>query len=168
MFNGETYAPELDDTGYAETESHRTEFGAGFGNQFTYATHAPEPDDAGDADRPLSSETDSPGKTESYQTEFGAEFGNQFPEVRHTTAPDDTEVGDPSPLARPDLSGDPGGPTNPDRTVPDYVNRVTQVEYDDCFDLLCDEGEGDISSICDSPGLFPQNLLQLRLVNTGL
>ena len=38
----------------------------------------------------------------------------------------------------------------------------------DCFDLLCDEGEGDISSICNSPGVFPQNWLQQRLSNTGL
>ena len=38
----------------------------------------------------------------------------------------------------------------------------------DCFDQLCDEGEGDISSICDSTGVFPQNWLQPRLSNTGL
>ena len=71
-------------------------------------------DDAGDADRPLFSETDSPGKTESYRTEFGAEFGVQFPEVGHAPAPNDTKVGD--------LSGDPGGTTDPDRTVHEWYH----------------------------------------------
>ena len=33
-----------------ETDSHRTEFGAGFGDQSTYDTYAPEPDDTGDGD----------------------------------------------------------------------------------------------------------------------
>ena len=61
------YALALDDTGVGnrppsvrpdppgdpdgETESHRTEFGVGFGDQFTYAMYAPEPDDTGDGDR---------------------------------------------------------------------------------------------------------------------
>ena len=34
-----------------ETESHWTDYGAGFGDQFTYATCAPETDDTGDGDR---------------------------------------------------------------------------------------------------------------------
>ena len=32
------------------TELHQIEFGTGFGDQFTYVTYAPEPDDTGDGD----------------------------------------------------------------------------------------------------------------------
>ena len=38
----------------------------------------------------------------------------------------------------------------------------------DCFDLLCDEGDDDILSYCDSRRVFPQNWLQSRLSNTGI
>ena len=38
----------------------------------------------------------------------------------------------------------------------------------DCFDLLCDEGKGDILSYCDSRRVFPQNWLWHRLSNVGL
>ena len=55
-----------------KTESYRTAFGADFGNPFTGKTYTPN--DAGDADRPLSSKTET--------------------NVTRTLAPDDTEVGD--------------------------------------------------------------------------
>ena len=54
-----------------------------------------------------------------------------FPRVRPAPAPRGTEGGDRSPLARPDLSGDPGGVTDPDRTVSHYVNQITDFEFDD-------------------------------------
>ena len=38
----------------------------------------------------------------------------------------------------------------------------------DCFGLLWDEGEGDVSFYCDSQRVFPQNWLQSRLSNRGL
>ena len=47
-----------------ETDSHRTEFGAGFGDQSTYNMYAPEPDDIGDGDRLLAADSDQPGDTE--------------------------------------------------------------------------------------------------------
>ena len=37
-----------------------------------------------------------------------------------------------------------------------------------CFDLWCDKGVNDISSLCDSPGVFPQNWLPPQLSYTGL
>ena len=39
-------------------------------------------------------------------------------------------MGDRLPLTRPDLLADPGGETDPDQTAPDYVNRVTQFDFD--------------------------------------
>ena len=62
-----------------ETESHRTEFGMGCGNQFIHATNAPEPDDARESDHRLSFGTVNPERTELCWTEFGASFGAQFP-----------------------------------------------------------------------------------------
>ena len=61
-----------------KTESYRTAFGADFGNLFTGETYTPN--DTGDTDRPLSSESDWPVETET--------------NVTRTPAPDDTEVGD--------------------------------------------------------------------------
>ena len=37
-----------------------------------------------------------------------------------------------------------------------------------CFDLWCDKGVDDISSLCDSPGVFPQNWLPQQLSDMGL
>ena len=59
-----------------ETDSHRTELCAGFGDQSTYDTYAPEPDDAGDGDRPLSADSDRPRDTESHRTNFRPETGS--------------------------------------------------------------------------------------------
>ena len=80
-------SPDSDRPG--ETESHRTEFGTGFGDQFPYVTYAPEPEDTGigdrpssetilsrDGDRPLSPDSDRPGVTEPHWTEFGTGFGD--------------------------------------------------------------------------------------------
>ena len=104
----------------------------GCGNQFIFATYAPEPYDAGDADHPLSSETDSPGKIESYRIEFGAAFGAHFSESPACTGTMwHRRGGDRSPLAIPDLYGDPVGVTDPDQTVSHDVNQITDFEFDD-------------------------------------
>ena len=90
----------------------------GCGNQFISVTYAPEPADAGDADHPLSSEINSPGKTESYRTEFGAAFGARGPACIGIT------------LGKISLVTLVGQPT-PDRTVSSYLNRITGFEFDD-------------------------------------
>ena len=74
----------------------------GFGDQFTYATHVPEPDDTAD-DRPLSADSG---------TDFGARFGDPFTYVMNAPAPDDTEVGNRSHSVIPDLSVDHSGGTD--------------------------------------------------------
>ena len=89
-----------------ETESHRTKFGIGCGNQFFPAMYSPEPDDAGKSDHPLSLGIVSPERTELCWTEFGA-----------SPTPRATERGDCSPLPRPNLSSGTGGATDPNRTV---------------------------------------------------
>ena len=74
------------------TESHRTEFGSRFGDQFPYATYAPEPEDTGIGDQPLSADSNRPGDTESHGTNFGARLGDPFTYITYAAAPDDTEV----------------------------------------------------------------------------
>ena len=91
-----------------ETESHGIDFGAGFGDQFTYDTYVPEPDDTEDGDRPLSSDSDRPGETGSHGTDFGARFGDTFTCVPYAPAPDDTDDGDRQPSSGSIHLGGPG------------------------------------------------------------
>ena len=71
-----------------DTESNRADFGASFGDQFTYVAYAPEPDASGVGDRPPSLRPDRPvdpdGKTESIRTGFG----NPIAGVIHTSGLD--------------------------------------------------------------------------------
>ena len=89
-------SPDSDPPG--ETESHRTKFGTGFGDQFPYVTYVPEPEDIGIGDQMPSVRSDRPGdpdgETDSHRTEFGAGFGDQSTYDTYAPEPDDTRDGD--------------------------------------------------------------------------
>ena len=60
----------------------------------------------------------------------------------YTPEPEDTGDGDRSPSVIPDLLGDPGGKTDSHRTAPDWIDRITSVDFDGYSDgmFLSDSG----------------------------
>ena len=105
---------------------------------FTYVMYAAAPDDTEVGNRPPSVRPNPPGdhdgETESHRTEFGAGFGDQFAYAMYAPVPEDIGDGDRSPSVIPDLLGDPGGNTDSHRIAPDWIARVTSVDFDNCSD----------------------------------
>ena len=74
------------------TKSHRTDFGAGFGDPFTHVMYVPASAHTEDGDRLLLTDSDHLGDTESHGADFSASCGDPFTYVAYAPVPTDTEV----------------------------------------------------------------------------